>query len=156
MAAVLPAGALFAVGGRVRDELRHPGASVPNDLDYVVTGVALDDLRARLEAIGRVDLVGASFAVIKLTTQGQTVDVAMPRRERSIGTGHRDFAVETGPEVSLEDDLARRDFRRRPASPAASGSVCGALRLSAGCGDDRGHDGGGAAGNDGLRGACLR
>ena len=40
-----------------------------------------------------------------------TVDVALPRREHSTGAAHRDFVVETGPDVSLEDDLARRDFR---------------------------------------------
>ncbi len=111
LAAALPAGALFAVGGRVRDELRTAGGVPPHDLDYVVAGVPLEAVREALEGLGRVDLVGASFAVIKLTVDGQTVDVALPRRERSTGTGHRDFAVETGPEIPLEDDLSRRDFR---------------------------------------------
>jgi tRNA nucleotidyltransferase (CCA-adding enzyme) len=114
IAAVVPPGQLFAVGGRVRDELRrqYDGVAVTlKDLDYVVTGVPGDDLAARLRRIGRVDLVGASFAVFKVTFDGRTVDVALPRRERSIGTGHRDFAVESGPEIPLTDDLARRDFR---------------------------------------------
>jgi len=107
-AALPPGGTLYAVGGRVRDELR--GVPV-KDLDYVVTGVALQELSRRLEAIGRVDLVGASFAVLKLTTGGQTVDIALPRRERSTGTHHRDFDLQSGPEVPLEEDLLRRDFR---------------------------------------------
>lgn len=114
IADVLPPGTLFAVGGRVRDELRRQfeGAAVAlKDLDYVVTGVPADDLRERLRRIGRVDLVGASFAVFKVTFDGRTVDVALPRRERSIGAGHRDFAVESGPEIPLVDDLSRRDFR---------------------------------------------
>ena len=114
LARVLPPGTLFAVGGRVRDELRrdYEGAAVAlKDLDYVVTGMAADELAQRLRALGRVDLVGASFAVFKVTFDGRTVDVALPRRERSIGTGHRDFAVESGPEIPLEDDLSRRDFR---------------------------------------------
>ncbi len=111
LADVLPAGALFAVGGRVRDELRTAGGAEPHDLDYVVAGVSLETVRDALAGLGRVDLVGASFAVIKLTVDGQTVDIALPRRERSTGTGHREFAVETGPEVPLEDDLSRRDFR---------------------------------------------
>jgi len=58
LASVLPDGSLFAVGGRVRDELRSEidRTEVPiKDLDYVVTGVPLDDLRARLERVGRVD-----------------------------------------------------------------------------------------------------
>jgi tRNA nucleotidyltransferase (CCA-adding enzyme) len=114
LAEVLPAGSLFAVGGRVRDEIRAEmdGLDVPTaDSDYVVTGVSLEQLVARLRTIGRVDLVGVSFSVIKFTAGGETVDVALPRRERSIGTGHRDFAIQSGPEVSLEQDLARRDFR---------------------------------------------
>lgn len=114
LAAVLPDGSLFAVGGRVRDEIRAAieGSEVPAaDSDYVVVGTSLDDLVARLRSIGRVDLVGASFSVIKFTADGETVDVALPRRERSVGTGHRDFHVQSGPEVTLDEDLARRDFR---------------------------------------------
>lgn len=114
IADVLPPGTLFAVGGRVRDELRRQfdGSAVAlKDLDYIVTGVPADDLERRLRRLGRVDLVGASFAVLKLTFDGRTVDVALPRRERSIGAGHRDFAVESGPDIPLEDDLSRRDFR---------------------------------------------
>lgn len=114
LADAVPPGTLFAVGGRVRDELRRQfeGAAVAlKDLDYVVTGVAAADLEERLRRLGRVDLVGASFAVFKVTFDGRTVDVALPRRERSIGAGHRDFAVESGPEIPLEDDLSRRDFR---------------------------------------------
>lgn len=114
LAAVLPPGSLYAVGGRVRDELRAELEDVPRptkDFDYLVTGMALDDLVARLQPLGRVDLVGASFAVIKLTAGSETVDIALPRRERSAGSGHRDFLVEGGPDVPLQDDLARRDFR---------------------------------------------
>lgn len=114
LAAALPLGSLFAVGGRVRDEIRSEveGVEVPvKDLDYVVTGVPIDELRRSLEPLGRIDLVGAAFAVVKLTTGGTTVDVALPRRERSTGKGHKDFDVQSGPEIPLEDDLARRDFR---------------------------------------------
>jgi putative nucleotidyltransferase with HDIG domain len=114
LAAALPEGSLYAVGGRVRDELRRElqGAALPlKDLDYVVTGLALPELEVRLAKAGRVDVVGASFSVLKFTAGNETVDVALPRRERSSGVGHRDFEVQSGPEVSLESDLARRDFR---------------------------------------------
>jgi len=114
LAALLPPGSLFAVGGRVRDELRADleGLNLPTkDLDYVVTGTELEELRARLQPAGRVDLVGASFAVLKVTLGDVTVDVALPRRERSTGAGHRDFEVQAGPSVSLREDLGRRDFR---------------------------------------------
>jgi tRNA nucleotidyltransferase/poly(A) polymerase len=114
LAAVLPAGALHAVGGRVRDDVRSSldGVARPaKDLDYVVIGVPLAALIESFRSVGPTDVVGASFAVVKVTVDGVTVDVAMPRRERSTGVGHRDFTVESGPDVSLADDLARRDFR---------------------------------------------
>ncbi|MBC5804440.1 MAG: hypothetical protein GIX03_15870, partial [Candidatus Eremiobacteraeota bacterium] len=64
--AVLPPDALFAVGGRVRDEQRtaFDGIErVAKDLDYVVLGVRLDELVARLSRAGPTSVVGASFAV---------------------------------------------------------------------------------------------
>ena len=100
----LPANALYAVGGRVRDEFRarlDPTIPPPKDLDYVVTGMSVEALVERLRAIGRVNVVGASFAVIKLSALEGNADLALPRRERSTGVGHRDFAVESGPDLSL-------------------------------------------------------
>lgn len=114
IAEVVPPGNLFAVGGRVRDELRRDIEGAPvalKDLDYVVTGIEPGDLEERLRRLGRVDLVGASFSVFKVTFDGRTIDVALPRRERSTGVRHRDFEVESGPQIPLQDDLARRDFR---------------------------------------------
>ncbi|HEY3674402.1 MAG TPA: HD domain-containing protein [Candidatus Tumulicola sp.] len=115
LAAGLPDGALFAVGGRVRDEIRRIEEQTTEaddaDLDYLVTGITTERLLDYLSKIGRVDVVGASFAVVKLTIDRRTVDITLPRRERSTGSGHRDFEVQSRPDVSLEDDLARRDFR---------------------------------------------
>ncbi len=114
LARALAPAQLYAVGGRVRDEVRSALDGEPRaakDLDYVVTGLGFDELTERLRGVGRADVVGASFAVVKATLGGATVDVALPRRELSTGAGHREFAVEAGPEVSLDDDLARRDFR---------------------------------------------
>ncbi len=114
LARALPAGTVYAVGGRVRDEIRAQlgAAETPAiDLDYVVTGVPFEALRERLSRLGRVDLVGASFAVFKVTIDGTTLDVALPRRERSTGRAHRDVEVQGGPDVPLAEDLARRDFR---------------------------------------------
>ncbi len=124
LAAALPAGTLYAVGGRVRDEVRSTLDGIPRpakDLDYVAVGIELPDLVERLRRIGRADVVGAAFAVVKATFEGATVDVALPRREHSTGGGHRDFAVEFGPGVSLEDDLARRDFRMNMLARAIPG-----------------------------------
>ena len=107
-------GTVYAVGGRVRDEEMAEilGRALEHkDSDYVVVGLPLDEVRRRLETIGSVDLVGASFAVFKLRANGEMVDVALARREHSTGSGHRDFVVESGPDVTLEEDLGRRDFR---------------------------------------------
>ncbi len=112
--AILPPEHIYAVGGRVRDEIRAQHGQVKlalKDADYVVTGLPLADLVAALTPHGRVDQVGANFSVIKFTREGDTVDIALPRREYSTGSGHRDFHIESGPEVPLVADLARRDFR---------------------------------------------
>jgi tRNA nucleotidyltransferase (CCA-adding enzyme) len=106
---------VYAIGGRVRDALvgHFHGRDVPEpkDLDYVVTGHTLLQVVESFEAKGiKVDAVGASFAVLKVAIGALTVDVALPRRERSTGFGHRDFEVSFGPEISIEDDAGRRDF----------------------------------------------
>ena len=114
LVAALASAQVHAVGGRVRDEFRARLDGIdrpPKDLDYVVTGIALQELLALLRSVGRVDVVGASFAVLKFRHPAGEADIALPRRERSTGVGHKDFAVEAGPDVSLEDDLRRRDFR---------------------------------------------
>jgi putative nucleotidyltransferase with HDIG domain len=80
-------------------------------LDYLVTLVPYDEIVQRLGEFGSTELVGASFGVIKFTRHGLTADVAMPRRERSIGVHHRDFKVESSPDIPLAEDLSRRDFR---------------------------------------------
>ena len=121
LADALPPGTLFSVGGRVRDELRLGAASEPKDFDYVVTGLSFAEIQDRLRALGRIDLVGESFAVLKLTLHGESVDIAPPRRERSTGVGHRAFDIQSGPGVSLEEDLGRRDFRMNAIARALPG-----------------------------------
>jgi len=109
-----PSGSVYAVGGRVRDDLRAKAAgsvAVPKDLDYVVVGLTQADVAERLGRLGRVDVVGASFAVFKFRSPLGEADIALPRRERSTGTGHREFTIESGPEITLDEDLRRRDFR---------------------------------------------
>lgn len=109
---------LYAVGGRVRDEILAESGFRPAYEprthpihDYLVTGIALDDLVHSLRQAGSAELVGASFGVVKFAANGLLADIALPRRERSTGTHHRDFAVEYDPAIPVEDDLARRDFR---------------------------------------------
>ena len=61
---------------------------------------------AVLKELGRVEPVGQAFPVFKLGA----VDVALPRRESKIGRGHKAFAVEGDPFMSVEDAARRRDF----------------------------------------------
>jgi len=105
---------VFIIGGPVRDRLRnlfHGAPYDPKDKDYVITGYGLHEVHERLAGVGKLDAVGASFGVLKLTIPGQpTVDVALPRKERSTGWGHKQFEVQSGPGISIEEDQARRDF----------------------------------------------
>ena len=102
---------VYAVGGFVRDLLRaHPSP----DVDLLVARRPLDDIVARLERHGRVDLVGKSFGIIKFTVKGRTYDVALPRTDRAAAAavrGHKDILVAADPGLPVEKDLARRDFR---------------------------------------------
>ena len=97
-------GRAMLVGGCVRDELM---GIEPQDWDLEVYGVEPGLLRTMLEAHGRVDAVGEAFTVYKL---GQDLDVALPRRDRKVGRGHRGFVIEGDPNMSYEEACSRRDF----------------------------------------------
>jgi len=102
---------VYAVGGYVRDLVR--GRPSP-DVDILVARRPLDEIVRRLGRHGRVDLVGRSFGIIKFTTGGRTYDVALPRTDRASGQGvrgHKDILVHADPELPIEKDLERRDFR---------------------------------------------
>ena len=101
----------------VRDRIISP-VLPDKDVDYLVTGIPLDELCSVLRSYGRMDLVGKSFGVIKFTPDRRssangetpTFDVALPRKEYSTGVGHRDFKVDFDHNLKVEDDLLRRDF----------------------------------------------
>ncbi|MDQ8204201.1 HD domain-containing protein [Pelagicoccus sp. SDUM812003] len=95
------------VGGSVRDALL---GLIPKDFDVEVYGLDLDAISEKLSQIGKTDLVGKSFAVVKLWTRGEEYDFAIPRRESKSGTGHRGFAIEADARMSEFDALQRRDF----------------------------------------------
>ncbi len=111
--AILKKGKIYEVGGVVRDRLLG-GDLIIKDRDYLVTGVPYADLSRLLGNFGNVDLVGRSFGVIKFTqfrnNNKYTFDIALPRKESSTGVGHKDFEVAFDPDISINDDLLRRDF----------------------------------------------
>jgi tRNA nucleotidyltransferase (CCA-adding enzyme) len=98
-------GRALLVGGCVRDGLL--GAE-SKDFDIEVYGVAPDELKAILSESFDLDLVGASFGVVKL--HGFNIDVAVPRRETKLGLGHRAFEMSCDPMLTVADAAARRDF----------------------------------------------
>lgn len=98
-------GRALLVGGCVRDELL--GCEC-DDIDIECFGIEPDVLIKELSSRYELDLVGASFGVIKLLREN--VDVALPRRETKLGLGHRAFETECDPSLSVRDAAARRDF----------------------------------------------
>ncbi|MEO5633237.1 HD domain-containing protein [Gaiella sp.] len=107
----------YVVGGAVRDEL----LGLPHhDEDFVVPRVDQFELRSFLEPHGRVEdmdvhgqLVGVRFypndrAIRALAPAG--IELTPPRAERSTGPGHQDFSIVSDPSITLDEDMARRDF----------------------------------------------
>jgi tRNA nucleotidyltransferase (CCA-adding enzyme) len=91
---------VFVVGGAVRDALM--GLSV-NDRDWVVVGSTPEAMTAQ----GYVP-VGKDFPVF-LHPQTRE-EYALARTERKTARGYKGFAVQAAPDVTLEEDLARRDL----------------------------------------------
>ncbi|MBL9137113.1 MAG: HD domain-containing protein [Verrucomicrobiales bacterium] len=97
----------YLVGGCVRDTLL--GLPV-KDFDVEVFGIDYETLADGLRSFGRVDLVGRSFGIIKLSLGGAIHDFGIPRRDSKIGPGHRGFEVGFDPELAPRDAARRRDF----------------------------------------------
>lgn len=94
-------GTPLVVGGSVRDALL--GETLSKDVDLEVHGVSAEDLLTALLATGgRVDEVGASFGVIKVTFDGEDFDVSLPRRDSKTGAGHRGFQVHLDGDLTAE------------------------------------------------------
>ena len=91
---------VYLVGGAVRDALLGLPVS---ERDWVVVGA---DRAAMLE--GGFVAADATFPVFLHPETGE--EYALARREVKRGEGYRGFAVYAGPEVTLEEDLRRRDL----------------------------------------------
>lgn len=104
---------VYLVGGAVRDALL--GLAV-KERDWVVVG----GTRGELLRLGYQE-VGRDFPVFLHPDSHE--EYALARLERKVAPGYRGFTVEFGPEVTLEEDLARRDLTIN----AIARSVDGAL-----------------------------
>jgi tRNA nucleotidyltransferase (CCA-adding enzyme) len=91
---------VFLVGGAVRDELL--GRPV-TERDYVVTGATPEALTSR-----GFRPVGKDFPVFLHPDTGE--QYALARTERKTGPGYYGFETRFSPDVTLEQDLARRDL----------------------------------------------
>jgi len=91
---------IYLVGGAVRDRLL--GLAV-QDRDYVVVGATPEDMTAR-----GYRMVGSDFPVFLHPETRE--EYALARTERKSGRGYKGFTVYAGPEVTLEEDLRRRDL----------------------------------------------
>ncbi|MEE3287745.1 MAG: multifunctional CCA addition/repair protein, partial [Pseudomonadota bacterium] len=90
----------YLVGGAVRDQLLGLDRA---DLDWLVIGASGDEMtRLGFKSVGR------DFPVFLHPKSHQ--EYALARRERKIAPGYRGFETDTGPEVTLEEDLSRRDL----------------------------------------------
>lgn len=101
------------VGGAVRDELLGlPGS----DRDWVVVGATPEDMSRR----GFVP-VGGDFPVFLHPKTKE--EYALARTERKSGRGYKGFTFYTGADVTLEDDLQRRDLTINAIAKAPDGRL---------------------------------
>ncbi|MCS1410971.1 MAG: Multifunctional CCA protein [Verrucomicrobia subdivision 3 bacterium] len=98
----------YVVGGFVRDALLGEPSK---DIDIEVFGTSYAKLASALERWGRVDQVGRSFGVIKLTLPGcKAIDFTIPRQDAKINPGHRGFSVQFSQNMTQQEAVTRRDF----------------------------------------------
>ena len=103
----------YLVGGAVRDQL----LGLPSgDRDWVVVGSD----PATMLAQGYVQ-VGRDFPVFLHPDSKE--EYALARTERKSGSGHTGFVVHADPDVSLEEDLKRRDLTINAIAQTADGQL---------------------------------
>ncbi|MBI5909245.1 MAG: multifunctional CCA tRNA nucleotidyl transferase/2'3'-cyclic phosphodiesterase/2'nucleotidase/phosphatase [Betaproteobacteria bacterium] len=104
---------IYAVGGAVRDELL--GLPV-KDRDYVVVGATPEDMtRLGYKPVGK------DFPVFLHPTTLE--EYALARTERKTARGYKGFQVYAAPEVTLDEDLSRRDLTINAIARDAQGRI---------------------------------
>lgn len=93
-------GKIYLVGGAVRDQLL---GNKRKDEDYCITGI-VEEQFVKIFPIAK--KIGKTFPVYML--EGK--EIAFARIEKKIGKKHQDFEVEAQKEISIEEDLKRRDI----------------------------------------------
>lgn len=103
----------YLVGGAVRDLLL---GRTTHEHDYVVVGADVEEMLAR-----GFRQVGKDFPVF-LHPENQD-EYALARTERKTAPGYRGFQVQAHPDVTLEEDLLRRDLTVNAMAMDADGRV---------------------------------
>jgi tRNA nucleotidyltransferase (CCA-adding enzyme) len=104
---------VYRVGGAVRDELLGLHA---DEHDFVVVGATPEEMTDRgFRSVGR------DFPVFLHPDTG--AEYALARTERKSGRGYRGFVFHTGPDVTLVDDLERRDLTINAIAEARDGRL---------------------------------
>lgn len=104
---------VYVVGGAVRDALLGLPAG---DRDWVVVGATPEDMAKR----GFIP-VGGDFPVFLHPRTKE--EYALARTERKSGRGYKGFTFYTGTDVTLSDDLKRRDLTVNAIAQAPDGSL---------------------------------
>jgi tRNA nucleotidyltransferase (CCA-adding enzyme) len=117
---------VYSVGGSVRDELL--GLPV-QDRDYVVVGADPAEMARK-----GFRPVGSDFPVFLHPETHE--EYALARTERKTGPGYKGFTFHAAPDVTLEDDLRRRDLTINAMAKGEDGALVdphgGAADLKAG------------------------
>ena len=93
-------GRLYLVGGAVRDKIL---GRTNYDEDYCVLGLDSSEF-THLFPSAKLD--GKSFPVYRING----CEFALARKEKKVGVGHKEFEITSGKEITLREDLERRDI----------------------------------------------
>lgn len=93
-------GKLYLVGGAIRDKYLKRKVT---DEDYCVTGINQADFE---KLFPKAIIRGKDFPVYDI----QEKEIALAREERKLDKGHKSFIINTNKNITIEQDLARRDI----------------------------------------------
>jgi tRNA nucleotidyltransferase (CCA-adding enzyme) len=105
---------IYLVGGAIRDRLL--GLPAPYEQDWVVVGSSPEEMESK----GFIK-VGKSFPVY--IDPKTSEEYALARTESKSGHGYHGFDFHTGPEITLEEDLLRRDLTINAIAEDDSGNI---------------------------------
>ncbi len=93
-------GTLYLVGGAIRNKFLNLPIT---DEDYCVTGLTKEKFQ---EIFPEAKIQGKSFPVFTINNK----EFALARKERKIGIGHKAFEFLADENITIEEDLSRRDL----------------------------------------------